>query len=185
MPVLSTILSYTNIVLTVTSLNSGLKKFAAFDGSREVLKGFMMPDFSVDISANMFEHPLESGAVVADHRILNPKKISVTAYISLDDITTLKELNYYYLTSTPLKIRAENYVINNAYIENQPFKVSGSCIDKTQYTITFKEAEEISPVYIGMSKARNKSNSSRVNSGQKQGATSKSWLFSAIRGGRT
>ena len=122
---LSTLLSYTNIVLLVTSRGTGLKKFAAYDGERE------------DIAIN--------------------------------DVQTLKELNYYYVSGKALKIRAGNDVINNAYIETKPFELSSASLDKTLYSITFKEGFDIVPVYVGLPNARRGSNASRVNSGQKQG----------------
>lgn len=182
---LSTLLSYTNIVLLVSSLGTGIKKFAAYDGDNEVLTGLEIVHINTDISAKLFEHPLENGAVISDHRILNPEIISLNAYISLDDRETLRELNYYYVSGKPLKVRAGNEVINNAYIENKPFEISGSCLDKTLYSISFKEAQEITPVYVGLSNSRRASDTSRVNSGQKQGKkVNRSWGYSVAHGGR-
>lgn len=186
MSALSTLLSYTNIVLLVTSRAGGLKKFAAYDDNKEVLTGLEIFKCNADISAKLFEHPIETGAVIADHRILNPATISLQAYIALNDELTLKELSYYYISGTPLKIRAGNDVINNAYIDTKPFELSGSCIDKTLYSISFKEAQEITPVYVGLKNSRNKSNASRVNSGQKQGRkVPTSMFYSTVHGGRT
>lgn len=183
---ISTLLGYTNIVLTLSSMGTGLKKFAAYDGTTEVLTGLEVVKCNADISAKLFEHPLENGAVISDHRILNPKRASIQAYIAIDDAETLKELSYYYTSSTPLKIRVENTVIDNTYIENQPFEVSPGCLDKTLYSITFKEAEEITPVYVELSNASNPANTSIVNSGQKQGTSvNRSWAFSLLNGGRT
>lgn len=186
MSILSTLLSYTNIVLLVTSQGTGLKKFAAYNGEREVLTGLEIYKLNGEVTAKMFEHPIETGAVITDHRILNPNTVSIQAYIAINDTGTLNELNYYYLTDTPLKIRAGNNVIKNAYLDTEPYEISGSSLDKTLYSISFKEGQEITPVYVGLSKARRASNASRVNSGQKQGKTVKrSWAFSALFGGRT
>ena len=184
MSIYSTLLSYTNIVLTVTSFGTGLKRFVAFDNDLEVLSGLEILKVNPEITSKLFEHPLENGAVIADHRILNPKTVNIQAYISSDDINTLKELNYYYIAGLPLKIRAENYVINNAYIEQQPLEISGSSLDKCLYSITFKEAEVVSPVYVGS--VKNPASASRVKTGVKQAKQVKrSWLVSAIFGGRT
>ena len=183
---LSTLLSYTNIVLLVTSRGTGLKKFAAYDGEREVLTGLEILKCNADVTSKLFEHPLENGAVITDHRILNPNVISLQAYIAINDVQTLKELNYYYVSGKALKIRAGNDVINNAYIETKPFELSSASLDKTLYSITFKEGFDIVPVYVGLSNARRGSNTSRVNSGQKQGKVVKrSWGYSAFFGGRT
>lgn len=186
MSALSTLLSYTNIVLLVTSRAGGLKKFVAYDGGKEVLTGLEIFKCNADVSAKLFEHPIETGAVIADHRILNPTGISLQVYIAINDELTLKELSYYYTSGTPLKIRAGNDVINNAYIDTKPFELSGSCIDKTLYSISFKEAQEITPVYVGLKNSRRKSNASRVNSGQKQGKkVNRDWITALFKGGRT
>lgn len=169
MNILSTLLSYTNIVLLIASQGTGLKKFAAYDGNREVLTGLEISKLNGEVAAQMFEHPIETGAVITDHRILQPNSVSLQAYIAINDTGTLNELNYYYTTSTPLKIRAGNNVIKTAYIDRQPFEITGSSLDKTLYSINFKQGQEITPVYVGLSKARRASNASRVNSGQKQG----------------
>ena len=183
---LATLLSYANIVLLIKNRGTCIKKFVAFDRNKEVLRGLEIFKGNGDISAKLFEHPLEDGAVISDHRILNPKNISLQAYISIDDELTIKELNYYYAAGKPLKIRLGNNVINNAYIETEPIEVSGSCIDKTLYQISFKEAQEITPVYVGLSNSKRASNASRVNSGQKQGQkVNRSWIASALWGGRT
>ena len=168
MSILSTLLSYTNIVLLVTSQGTGLKKFAAYNGEREVLTGLEIYKLNGEVTSKMFEHPIETGAVITDHRILNPNTVSIQAYIAINDTGTLNELNYYYLTGTPLKIRAGNNVIKNAYLDTEPYEISG------------KEGQEITPVYVGLSKARRASNASRVNSGQKQGKKiNRSWTAGA------
>lgn len=186
MSILATLLSYTNIVLLAASRGTGLKKFAAYNDNTEVLTGLEIERCNAEISSKLFEHPIETGALIADHRILNQTIVSLQAYIAIEDVQTLNELNYYYLEGIPLKIRAGNNVIKNACIATQPFEITGSRLDKTLYSITFKEVQEITPVYVGLSNARRASNASRVNSGQKQGkAVKRSWAYSAIFGGRT
>lgn len=185
MSIYSTLIGYTNIILTLTSIGTGLKRFVAYDeNNNEVLSGLEILKVNPEITSKLFEHPLENGAVIADHRIINPKMINIQAYISSDDATTLKELNYYFIAGLPLKIRAENYVIENAYIEATPLEISGSSLDKCLYSITFKEAEFVSPVYVGS--VKNPSSASRVKTGVKQAKpVNRSWGFSAIFGGRT
>lgn len=186
----ATIIQATNLVLLIRNTNADTRKFVVWEdsenGLKEVLTGLEVIDVDVEDNAQLFEHPLESGAVIVDHMIFNPKRVSITGMISLDDRTTLEELMTYYLNGTGLTIRAENQMIKNAIIESKPFKLDAAHFNKTPYSISFKEAPEIIPTYVGLPKARKKSNASRVNSGTKQAQpVKKSWLLSLWKGGRT
>lgn len=187
----ATLIQATNLVLLLRNSNDDTRKFVVWQETdnkqTEVLTGLEVIDVSVEDSAQLFEHPIESGAVITDHMIFNPKRVSISALISLDDRTTPEELMNFYLNGTGLTIRAENQIIQNAVIESKPFKLDAEHFNKTLYTISFKEAQEVIPTYVGLPKSRNKSNSSRVNSGTKQAqpVKKKSWLLSLFRGGRT
>lgn len=187
----ATLIQATNLVLLLLNSNTDTRKFVVWQETdnkqSEVLTGLEVIDVSVEDSAQLFEHPIESGAVITDHIIFNPKRVSISAFISLDDRTTLEELMNFYLNGKGLTIRAENQIIKNAVIENKPFKLDAEHFNKTLYTISFKEAQEVIPTYVGLPKSRNKANSSRVNSGTKQAqpVKKKSWILSVFTGGRT
>lgn len=183
----------TNIVLLLRNRNKeDTRKFVAWridtEEPFEVLTRLQVSSASVEDSIKLFEHPLETGAVITDHYIIEPNQANVSAVISNDDATTLKELEYLFLNGIPLKLRVENKIIPRAVIKDKPFSLESGMIDKTRYNITFREEEEVEPVYVAMPprKVRNQSNSSRVNSGVKQAKPVKrSWLSSLFRGGRT
>lgn len=182
----------TNIVLLLLNSNTDTRKFVAWridkEKPEEVLSGMQIINVSFEDSIKLFEHPLETGAVITDHMIIDPNQASVEAMISNDDAATLKELEYLCLNGISLKIRVNNKIIPRCVIKDKPFGLSASTLDKTKYNITFRQEEEVDPVYTSMPprKVRNKANSSRVNSGVKQAQPVKnSWLRSALRGGRT
>ena len=58
--------------------------------------------------------------------------------------------------------------------------------DKTRYSVSFKEAKEVTPTYTRLPKAKSPSSTSKVNSGVKQAkedkAKNQSWVAAAIWG---
>ena len=184
----TTLIQITNIVLLLKESTADIRKFAAWrldkKDPQEVLNGLEIESMNFEDSIKLFEHPLETGAVITDHMIIEPNQVSLRAYISNDDTETLKELEYLHLNGIPLKIRVQNKVLPKVVIKDKPFQVDGAHFDKSPYSITFREEQEVTPVYVAMppSKVRRASNSSRVNSGVKQAQTTKkndSWIISS------
>lgn len=154
----------------------------------EVLSNIEISRVAYENQKKIFEHPIENGLTISDGTIQEPIRISINAYIRIDDEETLTELEYLYKNSVKLRIRTENRINENMIISSQPFEIKGDMIDKTLYSIVFREAQEVMPQYVGMPKAKKKSNVSRVNSGIKKGKETPkktSWAYSAIFGGRT
>lgn len=189
----ATLVQATNLIILLTSNNSDMRKFIIWqkDGENltEVLTGLQVSRIAFEDNAKVFEHPIETGVVITDHEIFEPKKIVIQAYISNDDETTLTELEQLYLSGSPLKIRAGNKIIEKALIASKPFEINGAIFDKTLYNIALKEYLEVTPTYSKMPprKVQKKANASRVNSGVKQAKTVKlnTKLFSIVHGGRT
>lgn len=188
----ATLTQATNLILLLKNSNQDIRKFVVWktenDKPVEVLKGLYIAHVSVENQKKIFEHPIETGAIIVDHEILEAKKVNIQAYISLDDSDTLTELEQLYIDGTLLIIRADNRIIENMLIASQPFEITGSVFDKTLYSISFKEAQTVTPQYVAMPKTSNKANTSRVNSGVKQAQETtkkQSWLRSLWQGGRT
>lgn len=183
--ILSSIISYTNLVLTLLSPNQDLRKFIAWniEGSEpvEVLQNLQIMRITVENQKKIFEHPIENGLTIADHEVLEPQGLSLEAYIAIDDASTLNELTQLYMNGTKLKIRADNRVLNNMVISAQPSEITGAIFDKTKYQINFKQALEVTPQYIAMPKAKKPANKSRVDTGASQAKkTNKSWLYDLL-----
>lgn len=174
MNIAATLIQATNLVLLMSETNSDIKKFVVWkkngDKLEETLQDMQIARVGVEDSAKLFEHPIETGAVIVDHEIFDPKSASLQAYISNDDINTLTELEQLYLSGTELKIRAGNKIIDKVVISSKPFEITGTVFDKTLYNISLKEAQEVTPTYVSMPprKVKNKANASRVNTGVKQ-----------------
>lgn len=190
----TTLIQATNIVLLLRNSDSDVRKVVIWridkDEPEQVLNGLQIANANVEDSLKLFEHPLETGAVITDHMVIEPQQVSTEAYISNDDANTLKQLEYFHLNGIPLKMRVNNKVIPRVVLKDKPFALSAEIFDKTKYSISFREEEEVEPVYVAMPprKVRTKSNASRVNSGVKQAQPAprkKSWLQSLFKGGRT
>lgn len=186
------LLQATNLILLMSNTEGEAKKFQLWtkEGTEltEVLPNLEITRVAVEDQAKIFEHPLETGTVIVDHMILEPKQATIQAYVSLDDDETLRTLEQLYLSGTTMTMRAENKIIDNVVIKSKPKEITSSVLDKTLYSITFREAQEVEPVYVAMPprKVIHKATSSRVNSGVKQAEPKKkSWLASLFKGGRT
>ena len=183
----------TNLVLLIPNNGFDTRKFIAWNIENakpvEVLSNLQIGRIAVELQKKMFEHPLENGATIVDYEVLEPKKASIQAYIDIDDNTTLTELEQLYLNGTRLRLRAENRILENMVVSSQPYEITGSMIDKTLYSISFKQADFVMPQYVGMPNAKKKSNTSRVNSGIKQAQAKpekkRDWIKSLIYGGLT
>lgn len=182
----------TNLVLLISNSNADIRKFIVWkkddEKLTEVLQKAQIERIAIEDQAKIFEHPLETGAMITDHEIFEPKRVTCQMIISDDDAETLQELEQLYLSGAELRIRAGNKIITNVVISSKPFEISSEMFDKTRYSVTFKEALRVSPVYTKLPprKVAKKSSASRVNSGVKQAKTvKKSWLASLTKGGRT
>lgn len=181
----------TNLVLLTRSNEIDSRKFIAWNMEEstpvEVLSEIQTTKISIENQKKMFEHPLEDGSSVVDYSILESKKVNMQIYVSNDDTETLNELERLYIEGTRLRLRAENKILNNMVISAEPFEISSNMLDKNLYSVTFKEAQYVTPQYVAMPRVKRKSDTSRVNTGVKQVKEVKkqSWLSSLFYGGKT
>lgn len=176
--ILSTLIQATNLVLLISnSSDADMRKFIIWqidednEKKQEVLTGLQITRVTLEDNVKIFEHPLETGAVVADHMIYNPKTAIIQAYISNDDAETLQELETLYLSGASLKMRAGNKIIDKVVIAGKPIEINGAVFDKTLYSIKFQEVTEVTPAYTtytASKKVSYASNTSRVNYGVKK-----------------
>lgn len=186
----TSLIQATNLVILLENSTADMRKFIAWkkenDQLIEVLSNVQIEGVTVEDTSKIFEHPLETGATIVDHEVFDPNVVSCRMIIANNDGDSLTELEQLYKQGTELKIRANNKVLERVVISGKPFEITSKMFDKTLYTVTFKEALRVTPVYTKLppKKVTNKARSSRVNSGVKQ-AKKTSWLKSTISGGRT
>lgn len=181
------------------------KRFAVYQESIEVLKGMSVLSYNVTNDSQFIEHPIESGAMIADHHVFNPIEISckvamppknsVLDYPDIQDLVfgssesfedTYKQLKDIYKNSKKLRIKTEAEVYDNMYITGLPTDVDSNTADRQIFYITFKQALEVEPQYVKLpaNKVKNASNSSYSKTGEvlpskmgdESASQSKSWL---------
>lgn len=156
-----------NLVLNVVGLVSESKNVAIYDGEREVLNGNFLFSSSV-LSANisddsqLCEHPLESGAVVSDHKIFNPIEIDIRLSLPSWQFSEIyRELLLLYSNSVKLRIKTKVEWYNNMVLTAIPHEEKAENFDKIVFDLHFKEVREITPQFIELeeSNVKNPENS--------------------------
>lgn len=182
------------------------KRFAVYNQfDNEVLGGMSVLSYNVTNDSQFIEHPIESGAMIADHHVFNPIEITCkvampykSSLLDIPDVqdfifgnsesfdTTYNQLKDYYKSSVPLKIKTEADVYSNMYITGLPTDVDSNTADRQIFYITFKEALEVEPQYTKMpaGKVKNASNAGYNKTGEvlptkmsnENASNTKSWL---------
>lgn len=195
-----------NIIQNALGFVFNKKRFAVYNQfDDEVFGGMSVLSYNVNNDSQFIEHPIESGAMIADHHIFNPIEItckvampiksSVLDFPDLQDFIfgttesfedTYKQLKDYYKNSVPLKIKTEADVYSNMYITGLPTDVDSNTADRQIFFISFKEALEVEPQYTKMpsNKVKNVSNAGYSKTGEvlptkmnnENASTTKSWL---------
>lgn len=194
-----------NIIQNVLGFIFNKKRFSVYLNDVEVLTGMSVLSYNVNKDSQFIEHPIETGATIADHHIYNPieisckvampPKASVIDTYDLSDFIfgksesfedTYKLLDSMYKNSVKLRIKTDADVYENMYITGLPSDVDSSTADRQIFYISFKEAITIQPQYIKMavSSVKNASNASYTKTGEvlpskmsdETASKSKSWL---------
>ena len=177
-------LSY-NLALNVVGLATGIatdaKNVAIYDGTKQVLTGNIIFASSI-LSCNvvddskMCEHPIESGAVITDHKIFTPTEIDIrlamrinnyvstyTDLLKIDDTdyNIYRELLQIYENNTKLRIKTKTGWHNNMVLQAMPHEEKPENFDMVVFDLHFKEVMEIEPKYIKLqiSQLKNAENS--------------------------
>ena len=142
-------------------------------------RGSVIMSFKAEEPSKLCEHPIESGSEITDHKILEPRRgtltIAMPAY--LQDIV-IKELREYHRKSTPLSVHDVADIYNNMVITNIPHTTDVKTADRLVFTVDMKEVVVVEPQYVvlDVKKVKNAKNASTVKKGIKQAKTKTSIL---------
>ena len=76
---------------------------------------------TVKEQAKVMEHPLETGAVITDHRVVLPVEIELSMILSPQNYSdTYKTIRSYYLTGTLLVVQTRTGIYENQIIASMP-----------------------------------------------------------------
>lgn len=148
-----TFLSF-NLALNVIGLVTDTKTVAIYKDTKEVLAGKFLLASSI-MSCNVIddsklcEHPIESGAMVTDHKFFNPVEIDIR--LSLPNYiyrSVYKELRQIYEESPKLRIKTKAGWYSDMVLQALPHEEKPENFDRIIFDLHFKEVKEVEPKYI-------------------------------------
>lgn len=124
---------------------------------------------SVDEPSKNMEHPVETGAVITDHRIILPVEIRLSMImLAVDYENIYKEIKQAYLAGTLFTVWTRTAGYENMMIVGMPHEETPENIDTITMALSFKEVIFVSPTFLPLppSAVKNKDNGSTKEKGQ-------------------
>lgn len=131
-------------------------------------------DLEVDETSKIMEHPIESGVVIADHKVINPVEARLRLTMPVYEYEpVIKELRGYYENGTKLSIHSKAHIYDNMVVCDIPHSETPRNVSRLTFTIRLKQALVVMPQYIRLPKSAVKKpkNADTLKSGIKQGQT--------------
>ena len=142
-------------------------------------RGSVIMSCKVDEPSKLCEHPVESGTVITDHKVIEPKRCTVTiAMPAYFQQLVIEELTDYYAKSTPLSVHDVGGIYTNMIIVNKPHETVAKTADRLIFTVEMKQIIVVSSQYVKLDKSKVKfpKDASTANKGVKQPKTDTSIL---------
>ena len=91
-------------------------------------------------TAKVMEHPVESGAMIADHKVIDPRTIELVMVIAAEDFaSTFQQIRSAWLNATLLTVQTKAAVYQNMIIQNLPREEDPEKFDITVIALQMKE----------------------------------------------
>lgn len=120
--------------------------------------------------SKVMEHPIETGGIITDHRIVLPVEIDLSLILaSTDYIGIYSQIRQYYLNATLLTIQTKVGVYPNQLIQSLPHEEDPAMYDAITLALSLKQIVFVTAQY-GVA-PRYPSNSNTVNRGTQQATT--------------
>lgn len=119
-------------------------------------------------NSKLMEHPIETGAVITDHRILLPTEIEMSLILSsISYADVYKQIKQFYLNATLLIIQTRSGIYQNQLIEALPHEEDPNMFNALTIALSLKEVLYVSAVTKNPPKRP--SNTNAVDRGTQQG----------------
>lgn len=126
----------------------------------------------VNPTAKMMEHPLESGATIVDHRIINPVEIELNVILTpANYLDAYNEIKAVFTGTNSVTVQTIADVYPNMFIEAMPYDHSAEVIDTITMIIKLKEAQIVQSKTQTV-QVKNPADSATVSTGSQNGTTS-------------
>ena len=118
-------------------------------------------------NAKVMEHPVESGAIITDHRIILPVEIELSLVLTPATYReTYDQINQYYLDGTLLIIQTRSGTYENQLIHSMPHEEDTNLFNTITLALGLKQVQFVTAKYT--TSPRNPKNSNTKQRGAQQ-----------------
>lgn len=121
--------------------------------------------------AKVMEHPIETGATITDHRVIQPIEIELSMILASDDYRSVyQQIRQLYLDATLLTVQTKTATYENMLISEMPHDEDPDQFDSVILALRMKEVDFVTATFgtLPASKVANPVNASTTQSGEKQ-----------------
>lgn len=130
---------------------------------------------AISRGSKAMEHPLETGAVITDHRIILPVVAELSLVIASEDYRAVyQQIGELFRRGELLTVQTRVESFGNMLIEKMPHEESADLLDGVALALTLKEAKFVTPQFstLPAAKVARPKDSDTVKRGQQQPAES-------------
>lgn len=132
--------------------------------------------------SKVMEHPVESGAIITDHRIILPVEIDLSLILASSDYQDVyTSIKQYYLNATLLIVQTRSGIYQNQLISSLPHEEDPTMFDALTVALSLKEVIMVTAQYSVTPKFP--SNSATTNRGTQQSASATSGQTTTAQNG--
>ena len=125
----------------MTSTNRNVRIFGFYTSDfKKVLENAKVLKAEIKPTVKLMEHPLETGAMVTDFKIIKPVEIDISLMLLSENYADVYQtLKNFYNKSTSLIVQTKTDVYKNMVIESFPYEESADVYDGITLALTVKE----------------------------------------------
>ena len=103
---------------------------------------------SISETSKIFEHPLETGAVIADHRIINPVDIVLPLVVNaLDYASVFQQVKSAFVNASILTVQTKVGSYENMVIQEMPHEETPEMFDTVSIALKLRQARFVTAQY--------------------------------------
>lgn len=138
-------------LLTGLSLLSGATRtdvigFANQETFEQAFVGAEPMDAKVHETSKVMDYPVETGAILSDHHVINPIGIDVVVFISSENYaSTYQEIRAAYLAATALTVQTRTGIYRNMIVAAMPHSEDAEMFDAINMFLSMREVQFVVP----------------------------------------
>lgn len=129
-----------NIIESLLPTFGAKTVFITDQNGNEVLQNAQFIKVDVKPESRPMEHPIETGAIITDHRIVMPVEIELSTILSKGDYKDVyKQINSFFINATLLTVNCRAGVFTNQLIQSLPHTEDAEQYDAIVISIRLKQ----------------------------------------------